>query len=225
MQKEIFIFVGPPGAGKGSLSRLCVKRFGWVQLSTGNLCRHHIAQGTEIGKSIDFIIKSGKLISDSLIVAMIEKWLLEQGNNYAGIILDGFPRTLKQAEEFDKLLQKEHLKNCTVRVIGMDLSPQVAIERLLNRMICQNSECQAVYSSSDVLECTDCLTPLIQRTDDSNVSIIQERLLIYEKYKNALFDYYRASRRLTHVLNVEKPLEEVFGQFIDFIQAPQGSND
>ena len=69
-QKSIFIFLGPPGSGKGSLSQFCVKRLGWQQLSTGNLCREHIARQTEIGKQIDFAIKSGKLISDSLIIEM-----------------------------------------------------------------------------------------------------------------------------------------------------------
>ena len=67
--KQVYIFVGPPGAGKGSLSRYVLKSLGWVQLSTGNLCRKHIAEQTSIGKEIDFAIKSGKLISDNLITS------------------------------------------------------------------------------------------------------------------------------------------------------------
>ena len=76
-RKDIVIFLGPPGSGKGSLSQLCVKRLGWHQLSTGNLCREHIARGTEIGTQIDFAIKSGKLIADSLILEMVHDWLRE----------------------------------------------------------------------------------------------------------------------------------------------------
>lgn len=76
--KRIYIFLGPPGAGKGSLSQLCTKRLGWRQLSTGNLCREHIARQSDIGKQIDFAIKSGKLISDSLVIDMVYEWLSKE---------------------------------------------------------------------------------------------------------------------------------------------------
>ncbi|MGC2310166.1 MAG: nucleoside monophosphate kinase [Candidatus Babeliaceae bacterium] len=224
MHKEIFIFMGPPGAGKGSLSQLCIKEFGWIQLSTGNLCRQHIMQGTEIGKYIDFIIKSGKLIPDSLIVEMIENWLKEHTGEYSALILDGFPRTVPQAQALDELLQKKQFAQFKVRIIGMHLSDKIAAERLLNRMVCQNIDCQTVYSlthssmHNNAGKCTNCFMPLIQRVDDSNSEVIQERLLIYQKHKNALFEYYKATGRAVHTLSVEKPLEEVFGQFVSLIR-------
>ena len=105
-QKNLIVFMGPPGAGKGSLSQLCVDEFGWVQLSTGFLCRKHIAAQTTIGRQIDFFIKSGKLVDDSLIVDMVEEWLAEQIDQQRGVILDGFPRSVVQAQALDEILKK-----------------------------------------------------------------------------------------------------------------------
>src|SRR5438105_2140053 len=104
---NIFIFLGPPGSGKGSVSRLCIKDLGWVQLSTGNLCRKHIAKQTEIGKEIDFAIKSGKLVSDDLITNMVLEWFQKDFDDSHTVILDGYPRTIMQAQAFTKLFDKQ----------------------------------------------------------------------------------------------------------------------
>lgn len=106
-QEKIFIFIGPPGSGKGSLSSLCTQKFGWKQLSTGNLCIKHIANETSIGKKIDFAIKSGKLIEDDLITQMITEWFTNQSVNSLAVILDGYPRTVEQARFFDDFIKKK----------------------------------------------------------------------------------------------------------------------
>ena len=85
------VLFGPPGSGKGTLSGLCVKELGWVQISTGNLCRKHIADNTKIGQEIDFAIKSGKLISDALIIEMVKDWLLTQVADFPGNARDRIP--------------------------------------------------------------------------------------------------------------------------------------
>ena len=115
-KKSVFIFIGPPGSGKGTLSHLCVSSLRWVQLSTGNLCRKHIAEQTEIGKQIDFALKSGKLVSDSLINAMVHDWFSMTIQEADNIILDGYPRTVAQAEALHEYLQK-NLSHVDVQVI------------------------------------------------------------------------------------------------------------
>ncbi len=143
-QKDIFIFLGPPGSGKGSLSHLCVKRLGWQQLSTGNLCREHIAQQTDIGKQIDFAIKSGKLISDSLIIEMASAWLKKTFEHTGIVIFDGFPRTVPQAQALHEIITS--LDDVTMNVVRMDIPFETVVYRLLARSICQNNKCQSVYS-------------------------------------------------------------------------------
>jgi len=146
-RKEIVLFLGPPGAGKGTLSHLCVKRLGWVQLSTGNLCREHIAQSTEIGKKIDFALKSGKLVEDSLIVDMVDQWLNGLTETVTGgqtVIFDGFPRTVPQAEALQELIAKRG--DISLRLVRLTMSDNDLVTRLLARAICKNNKCQAVYS-------------------------------------------------------------------------------
>ncbi len=97
-QKDIYIFIGPPGSGKGYIIPSMCKKVWLESISTGNLCRKHIAEQTEIGKQIDFAIKSGKLVSDSLIIAMVKNGCLANADQFDAVILDGFPRTIAQAQ-------------------------------------------------------------------------------------------------------------------------------
>jgi adenylate kinase family enzyme len=131
---KVFIFIGPPGAGKGSLSTLCVRRFGWVQISTGNLCRKHIAEQTKIGKEIDLIIKSGKLINDDLINTMVFEWFNEHAGRSSGIIFDGYPRTVAQAEAFGAMLN-EMFPAVRVHVVLFELADDVVVDRLCSRYV------------------------------------------------------------------------------------------
>lgn len=215
---KVFIFIGPPGAGKGSLANLCVKHFGWLQISTGNLCRKHIAEQTKIGKEIDLIIKSGKLINDDLINFMVFEWLHENSGRASGVIFDGYPRTVAQAEAFDAMINAK-FPSVQVKVVLFELSDDVVVNRLCSRYICQNKECQAIYSlspQSDLIStavCDLCSGPLGRRDDDTEMAV-RKRLDIYHRHENQLIDFYRENGDEIIELDASKPLNEVFEKFV-----------
>lgn len=220
---EVFIFIGPPGAGKGSLSSLCVKRLGWVQLSTGNLCRKHISEQTEIGKQIDFAIKSGKLVSDNLITSVVGDWFANNVGKAPAIILDGFPRTLAQAQALHEMLASQ-VPGLHLRIVKLDISDETVVERLCNRYICSNVECQEVYSMAagsaqlprNDSKCQRCGSMLVRRKDDNQEAVL-ERLKIYHKHEHDLLNFYKNTKHEITEFSVEKPLDEVFDEFIRLV--------
>jgi adenylate kinase len=221
--RDVFIFIGPPGAGKGSLSNLCINHFGWLQISTGNLCRKHIAEQTKIGKEIDLIIKSGKLINDDLITSMVVEWFSENVDKATGIIFDGYPRTVTQAETFDCML-KARFPHVRVKVVLFEITDDVVVNRLCSRYVCQNKECQAVYSrssssdlvSTDAMVCGLCSGQLGRREDDSEVAV-RNRLDIYHRHEQQLLDFYRQDKIEIMRLDASKQLQQVFEDFVQVI--------
>lgn len=216
--KKVYIFIGPPGSGKGSLSSLCVNNFGWVQLSTGNLCRKHIAERTEIGKQIDFALKSGKLIPDSLIVNMVDEWLDTVAESTDAVILDGYPRTVAQARSFNDYLNTK--ENWKTQIIKFSVDENVIINRLCSRYTCTNQQCQAVYSliSGSSLApkkanmCDRCSSALSKREDDNEI-IIKERLNTYHKHEKDLLNFYYEQGYPVIDVDVNKNLDTVFMEF------------
>lgn len=215
--RKIFIFIGPPGSGKGSLADMCVKQLGWKQLSTGNLCRKHIAERTDIGKQIDLIIKSGKLISDELVTSMADEWLAEQGTDKP-VILDGYPRTVEQARLLDKLLKLKFAGSETI-VVVFDIDDEVVIKRMSARLVCTNKNCQSVFSmladsplSPRVsMVCDRCQSRLERRADD-DPEVIRRRLVTY--HQHVLLPHYELSgARVVHI-NAEQPLDAAFADFL-----------
>lgn len=216
--KNVYIFIGPPGSGKGTLSYLCVRTLGWVQLSTGNLCRKHIAEQTEIGKQIDFALKSGKLVSDDLINAMVHDWFASTIQESDNIILDGYPRTVKQAEALLNFL-KEKLSHVNVRIIRFFISDNTVISRICGRLVCQNKDCQEVYSlnpgarvPAQDMKCDVCSSDLGRRNDDV-VSAVHDRLQTYHKHEKDLLEFYEQTNFITKELCVDKHFDEVFDDF------------
>jgi adenylate kinase len=217
-QGQLFIFMGPPGSGKGSLSGLCSRELGWAQLSTGNLCRKHISEGTAIGKQIDFAIKSGKLIPDTLMTAMVGQWL-ESCTNIGGIILDGYPRTVAQAQSLNEFLAQPAMSRFSLKVIVLKIEDQKVIERVCGRAVCQNKDCQAVYSSIQAklapriaMVCDVCQGSLIRRVDDVQETVY-ERLQSYHKHHQPLIEFYQQIGQPIVSLNVDKELHEIFHEF------------
>ena len=233
MARRIFIFMGPPGAGKGTLARLCTQNLGWEQCSTGDLCRRMITEGTEIGKQIDALIKSGKLISDSLILEMVDHWLSRrvgtsqfegrksQGGQFSGdfqssIILDGVPRTLEQAQQLDEVLEQTRFAEFELSVVELKLDDASVVQRLTSRVMCGNKECSAIFSLAHgqvLTSCKECDAPLVRRADDVE-EVIRERLACYYAKAMPLVQYYRQTQRPVQALDVAKPIHEVYEEFV-----------
>ncbi len=217
---HIYIFFGPPGSGKGTLASRCVNMLGWAQLSAGNLCRQEIANKTEIGSQIDFTIKSGKLIPDGLITRILEGAFKRYVNNYSSLILDGYPRTVAQAQELDKILIRDNGDKMSLSLVKLLVADDTVIKRISSRLICPNEKCQATYSLSAPslaprrsMECDVCSSTLVRRSDDDTEEIVRNRLAHYYSHEKNILDYYRRHNNHFIEISVEKPMDEVFQEF------------
>lgn len=222
--RDILVFLGPPGSGKGTLSQVCIKKNGWEQLSTGDLCRKHIAEGTPVGKEIDFAIKSGKLVSDGLISQMVNLWLASGDHKSSVAILDGYPRTVAQAESLNTMLKTKHPK-ISLKVILFDISDERVIDRLSNRYICEQKDCQAIYSlakgstrapKKDMI-CDVCGSALIRRKDD-NPESVAERLKVYHKHERALLNFFEHIGQEIVKIKADQSLEHVYEDCMDDLE-------
>ncbi len=219
---KIYIFIGPPGSGKGTMAQECVKELHWATLSTGALCRQHIGQQTEIGKQIDLIIKSGKLIPDELIASMVEEWLAKQVDEAEGIILDGYPRTEQQVKLLYNLLLTKY-PGVHLGVVKFDISDDIVIERLSSRLICQNKDCQAVYSTAPTAglapkraqQCDRCSGLLVQRADDKP-DVIRDRLAVYHQHDTSVV--FEKIGQAIDVINADRPFDEIARDFKQLIK-------
>jgi len=182
-----------------------------------------VANKTSIGKKIDFAIKSGKLISDDLITQMIIEWFINQPADNSTVILDGYPRTVAQAQFFNDFVQK-NFEAPKLKIIKFLIPDDTVVTRLCHRYVCQNNDCQVVYSlTSDSLNspkklmvCDFCSSSLGRRSDDKE-STIRKRLKIYYKYEEKLLNFYRDSGQFIKKVNVNKTLNEVFENFKQLI--------
>ena len=185
----IIIMLGAPGTGKGTIAGILTKELGIPQVSTGDIFRKHIKEQTELGKLAEKYISNGKLVPDDVTIGLVENRLKEP-DVQNGIILDGFPRTVKQAEELDKMLEKDGKQ--VDLVVNLTTPEDEIIERIVNRRICPN--CKAVYNL--VLNppkqegiCDKCGEKLVQRKDD-NKETVKQRFNSYIEQTSPLVDYY-----------------------------------
>lgn len=186
------IFLGPPGAGKGTQAKQIVNDYGVVQLSTGDLLRENKKQGTELGHKAQLFMDRGELVPDDLILDMVEVELNKPALDN-GYILDGFPRTVAQAEGLDKLLEKLGQKLDAVLVL--DVPDEELVRRLTARRSCPS--CGRIYNvlfNPPRLEgkCDDDGADLIQRSDDTEETALN-RLEVYVKQTEPLIAYYKPS--------------------------------
>ncbi len=201
------IILGPPGSGKGVQSKKIAEHFGIVQISTGEILRQAAAAGTELGQQARQFMEKGLLVPDEIMVRLVMN-RLSQNDCQAGFILDGFPRTIAQAEMLDDLLQKE--KKTLESVLQLQISDQSVLQRLSSRRLC--SQCGADYNlvtkppqAEGV--CDRCGGQLIQREDDREETIVQ-RLEVYHRQTEPLEAYYGEKGNLL-TFDAEQGVEEV----------------
>ena len=189
----IIIMLGAPGTGKGTVAGILQERKGFKQISTGDIFRKHIKEQTELGKIADSYISKGNLVPDDITIELV-KSVLDNENEQNGIILDGFPRTIKQAEALDKILEAKGEK--IDLVVNLVTPKEEIIDRMLTRRVCTNPDCKATYNTKlhpPKVEgiCDKCGAPLKQRDDDSNPEAIKRRLEIYEEKTSPLVEFYK----------------------------------
>ena len=139
----VIIMLGAPGTGKGTIASILTKNLAIPQVSTGDIFRKHIKEGTELGKLAESYISKGNLVPDDITIGLVES-KLEEPEVENGIILDGFPRTVKQAEALDRILSNKGKK--VDLVVNLTTPEEEIIERIVNRRVCSNQECKTVYN-------------------------------------------------------------------------------
>lgn len=185
------IFIAPPAAGKGTVSDYLVKNYNYEHLSTGDLLREVINSGSEFGKEIESIISQGKLVSDEVIIKLVSDKLNTMPEDKP-FILDGFPRTLSQAQSLDEMLATHNITNIMAAFLDIDLD--TAMARVLGRIICP--KCQKSYNlhfeeikpKKDNI-CDDCGVELVNRSDD-NEETFKVRFSTYLENTSPIIDYY-----------------------------------
>ena len=190
------VFLGAPGAGKGTQAAVVAEKMGFFHLATGDLFRKHIASGDELGKRVKSYLDKGQLVPDEVTVAMVLN-RIGQLSGVDGVILDGFPRNLAQAETLDEALSGQGGR--VDRVIYLAVPEVELVKRLSDRWVCR--ACQATYSGADKEaseKCRKCGGELYQRPDDVPETV-QKRLGVYFKETAPLIEYYRRAGSLVEV--------------------------
>ncbi len=194
------MLLGAPGAGKGTVAKLLTALDGSVQISTGDILRAEVRAGSELGKDAKRYMDAGDLVPDSVIMGMMEK-RLQEPDCQKGFLLDGFPRTIPQAEELKKLMARINID--LDMVVNIDVPRDVILDRLCTRRTCNNPECQAIYnvkSNPTKVEgvCDKCGSPVIQR-DDETEEAISHRLETYNEKTAPLIGFYEKEGKLQNI--------------------------
>ena len=208
------LLMGPPGAGKGTQAYYVADLMGVNCISTGDLFRSNLADETELGKLAKGYMEQGEYVPDDVTINMVMQWIDEPENN-PGFVLDGFPRTIKQAEELDGRLGARGVD----RVFFFDVEFEKLVERLTGRLICCG--CQKPYHesfapSTNEKICDSCGGNLYQR-DDDKIDVVKNRLDVYTKSTEPVLNYYNQTGKLQSI-DASRSIELVRSELISLVK-------
>lgn len=198
------VLLGAPGAGKGTVAKSLTEFDGSVQISTGDILRNAVKAGSELGKKAKGYMERGELVPDDLIMDIMEVRMKEP-DCQNGFLLDGFPRTIPQAEALKKLLEKIGMK--LDAAINLDVPTEVILDRLTTRRTCSNPDCQEIYNIKSKPPkadgtCFKCGSPAVQRADETEEAI-KQRLETYNEKTAPLIDFYKKEGLLITIASLD----------------------
>lgn len=196
------VILGAPGSGKGSQCKWITKDYDVPHISTGDILRKNIADGTELGKEAKSYMDRGELVPSELVIALLKARLDEEDCKAKGFLLDGFPRTVEQAESLDEYLKENGIS--LDRVVNIEVPDEEIMARALNRRTCSNPECKEIYNLRDNAPqvenvCDKCGSSLFVR-DDDNEATVSKRLEVYHTQTEPLIKYYAEQDKLSTVV-------------------------
>lgn len=205
----ILVLLGPPGSGKGTQAKRLISEKGWPQLSTGDMLRSAIAAGTKLGLEAKTFMDKGSLVPDEVVIGLIRE-RIQAPDCKSGFILDGFPRTIPQAESLDKMLQSANRR--VDRAVLFDIEDAELVGRLSGRRTC--TKCGSMFHVKFTRPkkdgvCDNCGSALVQR-DDDQVAVIEKRLGVYHQQTSPLVQYYE-KKGLLKKLDASLPPDTVYG--------------
>jgi adenylate kinase len=212
----VIVLLGPPGSGKGTQSALLASAAGIPEISTGEMLRRECRSGSKLGKAIEGLLAAGQLVSDDLVNQVVAK-RLRRGDCKTGCILDGYPRTVRQAQFLDDLLRE--LKLGTPIALDFQVDPEEIVARLSQRHYC--AQCGRTFSMPQAagaarMVCDRDGSALLRRPDD-NPESIRERMRLYQANAAGVVDYYRQKEYCP--IYATRPVSEISHQLIGILQA------
>ena len=210
------VILGPPGAGKGTQADFIIDKYNIPHISTGDIFRENIKNGTELGKKAKSYMDQGLLVPDELVIDIV-KDRLAKDDCKNGFLLDGFPRTVAQAVSLDAELNKDG--RGLDRVVNIDVKPEILVDRAVGRRVCKN--CGATYhvvynAPKEEGICDKCGTALIQRDDDTE-DTVKTRIQVYFDQTAPLIDYYKAQSLLLNIDGAQD-INKVFGDIVSGLE-------
>ncbi len=210
------IIIGPPGSGKGTQGKLIAERCRILQISTGDILREAVRNGSALGLKAKASMDRGDLVPDEVVIGIIEEWLM-QGNYGKGFLLDGFPRTVAQAHALERMLDRRGW--AIDHVISIEIEREELIRRLMGRRTC--GRCGAMYHAlfnppkKDGI-CDQCGGSLYQREDDKEETI-RSRFDVYSQQTGPVIQYY-ASKGLVRAINGVGPIDDIFNRILEVME-------